>query len=498
MTHDHGKSDSSVVPRKPPNNAGQPAAEGAEGSGLAKGNSPDSHGDRTQRRDVPPDGIGRVRQAAKRDKKQRFTALLHHVYDIDRLRGAYFALKRDAAAGIDGETWRHYGEALDANLRDLAARVKRGAFRASPVRRAYIPKADGRQRPLGIPTLEDKIVQRAVVEVLNAIYEQDFLGFSYGFRSGRSPHHALDALTVGIETRRVNWVLDADIQGFFDTLNHEWLVRFLEHRVADRRVVRLIQKWLRAGVLEDGRRIRSEVGTVQGGSISPLLANIYLHYGFDLWVQRWRRTQTRSDVVVARFADDFVVGFEHREEADRFLVELRERFARFGLALHPDKTRLIEFGRFADQNRRRRGDGKPETFNVLGFTHSCGKTRKGRFTVLRQTMRRKWQAKLSEVRTELRRRLHVPIPEQGAYLRSVLLGHVRYYGVPRNGPNLRAFRSALGRVWRTALRRRSQTARVTWARLARFTARWLPVPRICHPYPHQRLALFTQGRSRMR
>jgi group II intron reverse transcriptase/maturase len=304
MMHDRAKSDSSGVPVKSPNKAGPPAAEAREGSGLAKGNSPDSHGDRTLGRMQTPDGLERVRQVARKERKQRFTALLHHVYDVDRLRAAYLAVKRDAAAGIDGETWQHYGEALDANLRDLAARIKRGAFRASPVRRAYIPKADGRQRPLGVPTLEDKIVQRAVVEVLRAIYEQDFLGFSYGFRPGRSPHHALDALTVGIETRRVNWVLDANIQGFFDTLNHEWLVRFLEHRVADRRVVRLIQKWLRAGVLEEGERRRSEVGTVQGGSISPLLANVYLHYVFDLWVQRWRRTQAQGDVVVVRFADD--------------------------------------------------------------------------------------------------------------------------------------------------------------------------------------------------
>jgi RNA-directed DNA polymerase len=495
---DRGKSDSSVVPRKRPNNAGQPAAEAVEGSGLAKGNSPDRHDDRTQRRANSADGIERVRQAARKDRTQRFTALLHHVYDVGRLRAAYYALKRDAAAGIDGEMWRHYGETLDNNLRDLSARVKRGAFRASPVRRAYIPKADGRQRPLGVPTLEDKIVQRAVAEVLNAIYEQDFLGFSYGFRPKRSPHQALDALTVGIETRKVNWVLDADIQGFFDMLNHEWLVRFLEHRVADRRVERLIQKWLRAGVLEDGERRRNEVGTVQGGSISPLLANVYLHYVFDLWVQRWRRRQARGDVVVVRFADDFVVGFEHREEAERFLAELRERFARFGLALHPDKTRLIEFGRSADRNRRDRGDGKPETFNFLGFTHTCSKTRKGRFTVLRQTMRRRWQAKLREVKLELRQRLHDPIPEQGAYLRSVIMGHTRYYGVPRNGPSLTAFHAALARLWRVTLMRRSQTAFVTWERMRHLMARWLPVPHICHPYPNQRLALLTQGKSRMR
>jgi group II intron reverse transcriptase/maturase len=498
MTHDHGMSDRLVVPSKSSNNAGRPATETREGSERAKGNSPDGHEDRTQRRVNASDGIERVRQAARKDRTQRFTALLHHAYDVERLRTAYLALKRDAAAGIDGETWRHYGEALEDHLRDLAARIQRGAFRASPVRRAYIPKADGRQRPLGVPTLEDKIVQRAVVEVLNAIYEQDFLGFSYGFRPKRSPHQALDALTVGIETKRVNWVLDADIQGFFDTLNHEWLVRFLEHRVADRRVVRLIQKWLRAGVLEDGKRIRSEVGTVQGGSVSPLLANIYLHYVFDLWVQRWRRTHARGEVVVVRFAADFVVGFEHREEAERFLAELRERFARFGLTLHPDKTRLIEFGRYADRNRRARDDGKPETFNFLGFTHSCGKTRKGRFTVLRQTMRRRWQAKLREVKTELRQRLHDPIPEQGAYLRSVVMGHSRYYGVPRNGPSLTAFHAALARLWRVTLMRRSQTAFVSWARMRRLLARWLPVPHICHPYPNQRLAFATQGKSRMR
>ena len=407
-------------------------------------------------------------------------------------------MKRDAAAGIDGQTWQQYGEALESNLQDLAARITRGAFRASPVRRAHIPKADGRQRPLGVPTLEDKIVQRAVVEVLNAIYEQDFLGFSYGFRPQRSPHQALDALTVGIETRKVNWVLDADIRRFFDTLSHEWLVRFVEHRVADRRVVRLIQKWLRAGVLEDGERVRSDVGTVQGGSISPLLANVYLHYVFDLWVQRWRRTQARGDVVVARFADDFVAGFEHREEAIRFLAELRERFARFGLSLHPDKTRLIEFGRFAATNRRARGAGKPETFNFLGFTHACSRMRKGRFTVLRQTMHQRVQAKLRAVKTELRQRLHAPIPEQGAYLRSVVVGHTRYYGVPRNGPSLSVFHAALVRLWRVTLQRRSQTGFVSWTRMRRLAARWLPGPRICHPYPHQRLAFVTQGRSRMR
>ncbi len=498
MMDGRGKSDGSVVPGKLPNKAGKPAAEAVEGRGPAKGNSPERNALRTQSREGAPSALERVRQAAGRERKQRFTTLLHHVYDIDRLRAAYLALKRDAAAGVDGETWRHYGEDLEDNLQDLADRLKRGAYRAKPVRRAYIPKADGRQRPLGVPTLEDKIVQRAVVEVLNAIYETDFLGFSYGFRQRRSPHQALDALTVGIMTKKVNWVLDADIRAFFDTLDHGWLVKFVEHRVADRRVVRLIQKWLSAGVLEDGKRTRSEVGTVQGGSVSPLLANVYLHYVFDLWVQRWRKKRVYGDVVVVRFADDFVVGFEHRVEAERFLTELRERFAEFGLELHPDKTRLIEFGRFADRDRRGHGRGKPETFDFLGFTHSCTKTRGGKFTVLRQTMRKRWQAKLVDVTAELRRRLHDPVPEQGAYLRSVVMGHFRYYGVPMNGPTLGAFRYAIGRIWCRVLRRRSQRHRVNWNRMRRLISRWLPPARICHPYPLVRLGVATQGGSRMR
>lgn len=495
MTNGRGKSDRPVVPAKPSNKAPERAAETVEGRGLAEGNSPERNALRTQSRGGALSALERVRKAARRDRKQRFTALLHHVYDSERLRAAYHGLKRNAAAGVDGETWRAYGGNLEANLRDLAERLKRGAYRAKPVRRAFIPKADGRQRPLGVPTLEDKLVQRAVVEVLCAIYEEDFLGFSYGFRPGRSPHQALDALSVGITTRKVNWVLDADIRSFFDTLSHEWLVRFIEHRIADGRVVRLIQKWLRAGVLEDGKRIVSEVGTVQGGSISPLLANLYLHHVFDLWVERWRKRQARGDVVVVRFADDFVVGFQHRHEAERFQAELRERFAKFGLELHPEKTRLIPFGRFAGK-----GGPKPPTFNFLGFTHSVGKTRKGWFTILRQTMRQRLRAKLSEVKAELKRRMHLPIPEQGAYLRSVVAGHVRYYGVPMNGWAIGIFRYTVGWLWHRVLKRRSQYARrrLKWDRLKRLINRWLPPARICHPYPSQRLGVNTQGRSRMR
>jgi len=491
MTNERGKSDRPVVPGKPRNEAEAPAAEAAEGRGRAKGNPRQQNAPRTQSRTRAPSALERIRRAARRDGKQRFTALLHHVYDVDRLRTAFLALERDAAAGVDGVTWETYREDLEANLRDLSGRLKRGAYRARPTRRAWIDKADGRRRPLGVPALEDKIVQRAVAEVLGAIYEVDFLGFSYGFRPGRSPHDALDALTTGIMTRKVNWVLDADIREFFDTLDHGWLVKFLEHRVADRRVVRLIQKWLKAGVLEDGRRTRSEVGTVQGGSISPLLANAYLHYVFDLWIQQWRRKRARGDVVVVRYADDFVVGFQHRSEAERFLAGLRERLARFGLELHAGKTRLIEFGRFAAPDRDRRGDGKPETFDFLGFTHICGKTRGGKFTVVRQTMRTRLRAKLKAVKAELRRRRHDPIPEQGAYLRAVVSGHVRYYGVPMNNRAIAVFRLAVARMWCDSLRRRSQKHRLPWERMARYVRRWLPPARVCHPYPLVRLGVVT-------
>ena len=487
----HGKSDRPVVPAKSPNRAERSAAEGMEGRGLAEGNLRQQNASRAQDRQDAPSALERVRQAARRDRKLRFTTLLHHVYDVDALREAYFRLKRDAAPGVDGQTWRQYGEALEENFQDLSARLKRGAYRAKPVRRAYIPKADGRQRPLGVPVLEDKIVQRATVEVLNAIYETDFLGFSYGYRPGRSQHSALDALSTGLLTKKVNWVLDADIRGFFDAIDHGWLVKFIEHRIADRRVVRLIQKWLNAGVLEDGMRTRSEEGTPQGGSVSPLLANVYLHYAFDLWAQQWRRTQARGDVIVVRYADDIIVGFQSESEARRFWAELVERFAKFGLELHPDKTRLIEFGPHAAGNRERAGRGKPETFDFLGFTHICGKKRNGRFTVLRQTIRKRLQAKLSEVKTELRRRLHDPVPEVGKWLRSVVVGHTRYYGVPMNSRAISLFRFRVGWLWHRALERRSHKGHVSRERMQRLIDRWLPPARICHPYPVRRLGVIT-------
>src|SRR5438552_5381624 len=492
MTNGPGKSDRPVVPENSPNKAGQPVAEGMEGKGLAKGNLPQQNASRTPSRKDAPSELERVRQAAGKDKKLRFTALLHHIYNLETLRMAYFRLKKEAAPGMDGETWRHYGEKLEENLQDLSERLKRGAYRAKPVRRVYIPKADGRQRPLGVTALEDKIVQRAAVAVLNAIYETDFLGFSYGFRPGRSQHQALDALYTGRLTRKVNWVLDLDIKGFFDGLSHEWLVKFIEHRVADRRVVRLIQKWLRAGVLEDGKRIRVEEGTPQGGSASPLLANVYLHYVFDLWAQAWRRKQAHGDVIVVRYADDIVVGFQSKADAEQFRAELTERMRKFHLELHPDKTRLLEFGPFAVVNRKRRGEGKPETFNFLGFTHICGKKRSnGMFTVLRQTMRKRLQAKLSEVKAELQRRWHDPIPDVGQWLRSVVGGHIRYYGVPTNRAALYTFRFQVGWLWHRTLLRRSQKARVLWDRMRRLIDRWLPPARTCHPYPLRRLGVIT-------
>jgi group II intron reverse transcriptase/maturase len=463
-----------------------------EGRGLTKGNPQQQNVSRTQSRSNAPSALERIRQAASKDKEMRFTALFHHIYAPEALRTAYLGLKREAAPGVDGETWQHYGEVLEDNLQNLSHRLKQGGYRAMPVRRVYIPKTDGRLRPLGVTALEDKIVQRTAVEVLNAIYETDFLGFSYGFRPGRSQHNALDALYTGLLTKKVNWVLDLDIRGFFDAISHKWLVKFIEHRVADRRVVRLIQKWLNAGVLEDGKRIRMEEGTPQGGSASPLLANIYLHYVFDLWVQAWRRKQAHGDVIAVRYADDIVVGFQSKTDAEKFRVELSERMQKFSLELHPDKTRLIEFGPFAVRNRKRRGEGKPETFDFLGFTHVCGKKRSnGYYTVLRQTIRKRLQSKLNAVKAELRLRLHAPIHDTGKWLRSVVSGHIRYYGVPMNHHALNTFRFRVGWLWHRALSQRSQNGRVPLDRMLRLIDRWLPPVRVYHPFPLRRMGVIT-------
>jgi len=521
-----GKSDKPVVPEKSAKmgywDFCQWHAEQMKGRGLAKENGEDialplrrlrlppvdpaKQVDRTQSRvgegDAFPEdlhsALDRVRQAACRDKQMKFTALWHHVYNVERLREAYLALRRDAAAGLDGQTWQAYGQELESNLKNLSDRLARGVYRAKPVKRVYIPKADGRQRPIGIPVLEDKIVQRAAVQVLNAVYETDFLGFSYGFRPGRSAHMALDALAVGIQTKKVSWLLDADIRGFFDTLDHEWLIKFVERRIADHRVVRHIQKWLNAGVMENGKRVEQEEGTPQGGSISPLLANIYLHYVLDLWADQWRKTRASGDVVIVRYADDFVVGFQHESDARRFLEELRERFRQFNLELHAEKTRVIEFGRFASERRARRGQGKPETFNFMGFTHACDKTKKGKFMVLRRTMAKRMRAKLKNLKEELRRRMHDAVSDVGRWLGQVLNGHYRYYGVPRNYAMLDSFRQRVRRLWHRALNRRSQMGVVTEERLRRVADIWLPTPRICQPYPDVRLRVMIQGKSPVR
>jgi len=432
--------------------------------------------------------LGRVRKAARHRKKERFTALLHHI-NQDTLRMAFYALKRDAAPGVDGVTWTDYEADLEPRLADLHGRVHRGAYRPQPSRRTYIPKADGRQRPLAIAALEDKIVQGAVVMVLNAIYEEDFLGFSYGFRPGRGQHDALDALVVGITSTKVNWILDADIRSFFDTVSQEWLIRFVEHRIGDPRIIRLIQKWLRAGVLEDGAVTVSEKGTGQGSVASPMLANIYLHYVIDLWANRWRQQEATGDMIIVRYADDIVIGFEQEADAHRFLDALRTRLEEFALSLHPEKTRLIEFGRHAAARREQRGLGKPETFNFLGFTFISGKSRRGGFLVKRKTRRDRMTAKLLEVKEELRRRMHRPIPEQGRWLKQVVSGFFNYHAVPTNSRALSAFRYHVTLLWRRALRRRSQKDRLSWGRITRLADDWLPRPRVLHPWPSVRFAV---------
>ena len=486
MMHESKKSDLAVVAVKPTNNAGgNSAAEPVEPRAGAEGNADQQSTHRTQIRVRVSQALERVRQAAKARKKERFTALLHHV-DPDLLRLSFYALKRNAAPGADGVTWQDYEANLESNLQDLHSRVHRGAYRAQPSRRKYIPKPDGRQRPLGIAAVEDKIVQRAVVAVLNAIYEEDFLGFSYGFRPKRSQHDALDALIVGIQRKEVNWVLDLDIRDFFGTVSHEWLVRFMEHRIGDERILRLIRKWLKAGVLEEGVVTDSETGTPQGATVSPLLANAYLHYVFDLWAQQWRRRHATGDMIIVRYADDVVLGFEYEAEAKRFLEELRERLQEFSLSLHPDKTRLIEFGRHAAARREKLSLGKPETFTFLGFTLICGRTRTGQFQILRKTRSDRMRATLRRVKDALRRQMHRPIPEQGKWLQQVTTGFFAYHAVPTNSRALAAFRHHVSVLWKRTLSRRSQRANVPWERMLRLVRAWLPPPRILHPWPAQR------------
>jgi RNA-directed DNA polymerase len=498
MMHGRGKSDPSIVAMKPANKADKPAAEQSAAAAAAaepvepragtEENADQQSTCRTQSRDGVSQALERIRQAAKTRKKERFTALFHHL-SIELLEDAFFELKENAAAGVDGLTWEEYEANIDRNIVDLHDRLHRGAYRALPSRRVYIPKPDGRQRPLAVAALEDKIVQRAAAAVLNAIYEEDFLGFSYGFRPGRGAHQAMDALVVGIERRKVNFVLDADIRSFFDTVDQEWLIKFVEHRIGDPRMIRLIQKWLRAGVMEDGVVTVSAVGTGQGAVISPLLSNIYLHYAFDLYAERWQRHEATGDMIIVRYADDFIVGFQHESDARRFLDALRERLAEFALSLHPEKTRLIEFGRFAANNRKRRGLGKPETFNFLGFTFICGQSRKGHFLLKRKTRRDRMRAKLVAVSEELRRRMHWPVHKVGKWLGYVVKGYFNYHAVPTNSHALQEFYDEIVPRWWRVLRRRSDKDRTSWASAGKLAGEWLPKPRILHPWPAQRVAV---------
>lgn len=486
----HRKSDESVVPATSANkDAPEASAESAEERDSTRRNAEQDAACRAQDRlKHASGGLQGVREAARKDSKLRFTNLLHHVNE-DCLTEAFFNLKKTAAVGVDGVTWEEYERNVEANIADLHDRIHRGAYRAQPSLRVWIPKPDGRRRPLGIASLEDKIVQQAVVWVLQSIYEQDFLGFSYGFRQGRNCHQALDALTVAICDKPVNWVLDADIQGFFDAISHPWLIKYLEHRVGDRRILRLIRKWLRAGVSEDGEWSKTTVGTPQGAVISPLLANVFLHYVFDLWIEWWRKNCCRGEVIVARYADDFVMGFQSKREAQACLDALRDRFAKFGLKLHPEKTRLIEFGRYAAEHRQRRGEGRPETFRFLGFTHVVAKTRaQDRFTVHRYSASERLRATLHAISKQLRKRMHCPLGETGRWLRSVLQGWLNYHAVPFNARQLNRFRKCVIKLWLQALRRRSQRGRRrwTWERMDRLVAIHLPRIKILHPYPHQR------------
>ncbi len=466
---------------------------------MTKENIVESNTRPTQSGERVSQGLHGVRERARRNQQERFTALLHHVTP-ELLRESFHALKRKAAPGVDGVTWQEYATGLEDRLKDLHSRVHRGAYRAQPSKRCWIPKANGKQRPLGIAVLEDKIVQQAVVTVLNAIYEEDFRGFSYGFRPGRGQHMALDALYVAIKRKRVNWILDLDLKSFFDNISKEKLVQLIEKRIADPRILRLIQKWLNAGVMEEGVWSETEAGTPQGAVISPLLSNVYLHYVLDQWTDQWRRA-ARGDITIVRYADDAILGFEHQDEAERYLRELKEHLLKYGLELNEDKTRLIRFGRFARLNRAERGEGKPEAFTFLGLQPICGKNRLGRFEVRRITDGKRRRRKLQELKQELRRRMHTPIAKVGEWLRSVLRGYYQYHAVPGNLAVLSHFRRQVARHWFRILSQRSQR-RPTWKNLGSVFDHWLPIPHVVHAYPDARFdARFRkgqiQGKNRM-
>ena len=498
------KSDPLIIATKLSNKTGKPAAEMMEQRGGAGGSASQRNTSQAQSwigvsrelertrgagEPIKIDSLEPVRRLAKENKDERFISLLHHV-NPDRLRKAYFAVKRNAAPGIDKITWKEYGkEDLDRKLIDLHNRIHLGTYRATPARRQYIPKPDGTKRPLAIAALEDKIAQRAVADIIEAIYETDFTGFSYGFRPGRGTHDAMDALIVGIEKRKVNWILDIDIQKFFDSVDHEWLIKFLEHRIADRRIIRLIQKWLKVGVMEDDEIKPNEVGTAQGAVISPILANVFLHYVFDLWAVQWRGRKAKGDMVVVRYADDMVLGFQYEADARCFRAEMQERLSEFKLTLHPKKTRLIEFGRFATKSRARKGLGKPETFTFLGFTFICSQTQAGKFAIKRTTRKDRMKIRLKEIGEKLKRRMHKPADETCRWLAQVVRGHYAYFAVPTNYRALGVFRAQVVYLLKRALSKRSQRGWVTWAEISKLANKHLPMPRISHPWPSERFAV---------
>ena len=468
-------------------------AEVVEGRPVTKENNMEPNTQPTQSGERVSQGLHGVRQKARGNKQERFTALLHHV-TVEMLRESYYGLKRNAAPGVDGVTWKEYETGLEERLGDLQGRVHRGAYRAQPSKRQYIPKANGKLRPLGIAALEDKIVQQAVVTVLNHIYEEDFRGFSYGFRSGRNPHQALDALYVGLTRKKVNWVLDIDVKGFFDNLDRDYLMEMIELRIADPRILRLIRKWLDAGIIEGGKWSETKTGTPQGAVVSPLLGNIYLHYLIDQWTEQWRQREP-GNVIIVRYADDAIIGFQHEQVARKYLRELQERLGEFGLELNEDKTKLIRFGRYARLNREERGEGKPETFTFLGFQHICATNSLGRFEVRRITDGVRRRKKLQELTQELRQRMHEPIAKTGEWLRSVLQGYYQYQAIPGNTPVLKRFRTQVARRWYRALAQRSQR-KPTWEKLGAVFDRWLPIPRVVHPFPDARFDACRQAHPR--
>jgi len=464
------------------------AAESVERRVSAKRKSTTPPEGETQSSPESEVGLVRLRAAAHKDGTLRFNNLLCHL-TVPLLWDAYEHLNKKAATGVDGMDWYRYGEQLISNLTQLHDRIHSGRYRAQAVRREWLTKPDGGKRPLGITCVEDKVVQQAIVWILESIYEEDFLGFSYGFRPRRSQHHALDALYMALTVKKVSYVLDADIQGYYDHIDQDWLMRFLEHRIADRRILKLINQTLKAGTVEAGHWQPSERGIPQGAVISPLLSNIYLHYSLDQWAHQWRGRHARGEVYLIRFADDLVAGFQYRQDGVAFQRALTQRLEKFGLTLHPGKTRLIEFGRFAQANRRQRGAGKPETFDFLGFTHVCARRRSdGGYTVRRLTIAKRQRAKLKEIHQWLKANRCIPTAVQGRWLRSVIQGAMNYYGVPGNWRALSAFRTEICKSWLKALRRRSQKAsKLTWKKFKHLVHEWIPKTRIIHPYPNERL-----------